>query len=165
MKRERLSEHNLKWIPIHKRKSRLPGGPKPHQIGEPESRVPLLWIARDEVEEYEHSLYLVNDSGEVLEKVVPDTGGFITFDDDVHPVSSKEKIVYENVQPGEAVKVDDIDIFYDSDFVLGVSVEIKSSSLGHIQFDAFGQRGGIGETVLLWDNLEAGKGIVKKHLD
>jgi len=108
---------------------------------------------------------LVNNSGETLNEVIPQTGGFLTADDEVAPVTSKSQKSYEKVQSGEAIKVDEIDIIYDSDYVLSVSVEIKSQQLVHIEPYTMGEKGGVrGNLVLLWDTMEEGDYATMKDL-
>ena len=156
MKEKRILKHSYNWVPPFERKSRFPGNDKPHRIGKPEKRKPYLWVTRSLPKQLESDLFLINDSGEVLEEVISNISGFVTSDEDVHPFSSKASYTYKNVQPGEAVKVEEYNEMLDSDFVLGLSVQIKSEELGEIEISISGTRGGIGETVILWDTLETG---------
>jgi len=163
MKEKRLMDHDFKWIPPHERKSWLPGTDKPHRIGPPEKRRPLLWVTRLEPVEMKSDVFLINDSGEILEEVIPDSAGLFLFDDDALPVSSKNKVIYKNVQPGEAVKIEEYDQFYDSDSILGLSVRVKSSKLGDMELNTHASKGGFRGGVLLWDTLEVGKLASKKE--
>lgn len=156
MKEKRLLKHGYNWMPPSKRKSRFPGNDKPHRIGKPETRKPYLWVKRSASIQLESDLFLINDSGEVLEEVISNIYGFVTSDEDVHPFSSKASYSYKNVQPGEAVKVEEYNEMLDSDFVLGLSVQVKSNRLGEIEISIMSTKGGIGEIVLLWDTLETG---------
>ena len=163
MKEKRLLDHDFKWIPPHERKSRLPGTDKPHQIGPLENRKPLLWLTRLEPVEAKSDVFLINDTGEILEEVFPDSAGLFLYDDEVVPVSSKNKILYKNVQLGEAVKIEEYDQFYDSDSILGLSIRVKSSKLGDMEFSTYASKGGIRGGVLLWDTLEVGDLVSKKE--
>ena len=91
----------------------------------PEIRLPTLWLARDGNE-----LYLVNASEETLDTVIAEGGGCLTADDDVLTVSSEENYQYENVPPNAAVKIEEYDGYFDLDFLLQVSVIVKSATLG-----------------------------------
>ena len=162
MKEKRLLDHDFKWVPPHERKSRLPGTDKPHRIGPLEKRIPLLWVTRSEPIEAKSDVFLINDSGEILEEVTPDSAGLYLSDDDALPVSSQSKVIYQNVQPGEAVKIEEYDQFYDSDSILGLSVLVKSKKLGDMELSTYGSKGGIWGGVLLWDTLEVGENISKK---
>src|SRR5690554_5534194 len=85
----------------------------------------LWWINRigDEA-------YLVNAMDETLRKVEVTSGGFETTDSGPVTASSAQAIIYHDVQPGEAVKVDEYDGYYDLDFLLQVQLIVESPSLG-----------------------------------
>jgi len=153
MNGKRLLNHDFKWVPPNERKSKLPGKDKPQRIGKPEKRKPLLWVSRAEPIEMKSDVYLMNDSGEILDEVVSSTGGFASADDEIIPASSKSKFIYNNVQPGEAVKIEEYDLVFDSDFVLGISLQIKSKNFGELELNTPSVKGGIRETVLLWDTF------------
>ncbi len=108
-------------------------------------------------------VFLINDSGEILEVVFPDSAGLFIFDDELLPVSSKNKVIYKNVQPGEAVKIEEYDLFYDTDSILGLTVRVKSSKLGDMELSTYGSKGGIRGGVLLWDTMEVGDLVSKKE--
>jgi len=102
-------------------------------------------------------LYFVNESTETLNSVSTGTGGCQTLDDEVMPVSSPDPLyLYKNVKPGEAVKVEHYDPYWDSDYLLQLEVELSSPTRGNKIFRVLG-KGGIDDTVLLWDTGEAGK--------
>jgi hypothetical protein len=61
-----------------------------------------------------------------------------------------------DVKPGEAVKVENYDPIYDSDYLLQLEVEIASITQGVKIFRVI-EKGGVGKAVLLWDTGEAGK--------
>jgi hypothetical protein len=99
-----------------------------------ETRAPKFWVYHSGSEQY-----FVNDSNETLAYVDAGLGGMKTYDDDaVIPVSSAEPKYYENVLPGEAVKIDEYDesdeywVYYGKDFVTCYSVDIESPSLGKL---------------------------------
>lgn len=144
-----------KWLTREERAGRFASSLPPQ---EPETRRPWLWIAEEDDE-----IYLVNATGEPLDLVKADTGGFQTIDDDVAPVSSKTKYEYYDVQPNQAVKVEQYDYIFDSDFVLQTYIEVKSAKLGHLLIATPAEKGGIGETVLLWDSGEPGRHVHIGH--
>ena len=64
------------------------------------------------------SIYFINASDETLSQVQYSTGGFATPDPDlVVPVSAPIRS-YDNVAPGEAVRFDFYDCWFDYDFIL-----------------------------------------------
>ena len=118
----------------------------------PEKKNPVFYVIRDGEE-----LYFVNDSTETLNSVSTCTGGCQTLDDEVMPVSSPDPLyLYKNVKPGEAVKVEHYDPYWDSDYLLQLEVELSSPTHGNKIFRVLG-KGGIDDTVLLWDTGEAWK--------
>jgi len=117
-----------------------------------EKRKPVFFIER-----YGDDAYFVNNSAEALESVASTTGGCQTLDDEVMPVSSPKPLyLYKDVLPGEAVKVECYDPYWDSDFLLQLQIEVSSSVHGDKMFRLHG-KGGIKSTVLLWDDGESGK--------
>lgn len=151
MKEHKVIENKFTWIPLDKRGSSMP--PR-----KPETRKPVLWLARDGDE-----LYFVNASEEVIESVVVSTGGFQTVDDDML-ISESQEYEYNNLRPNAAVKVDEYDGFYDLDYVLQVCLRVKSKNLGCLEILSPAKKGGVGETVLLWDTGESGKNVSIKQV-
>jgi len=147
----KVLQNSFKWVPLDQRKSKF-GGPMTPR--EKESRLPLLWLAREG-----NKLYLVNSSEETFDFVSAGTGGFQTVDDDCITVAAEKKYEYKNVKPNDAVKVEEFDGYYDLDYLLQVSIRIQSTNLGGIEILTLPKKGGIGETVLLWDTMENGKGV------
>ena len=49
------------------------------------------------------------------------------------------------------------------DYVLQVSLKIQSKNIGCIDVRSPAEKGGVGETVLLWNSNEAGKGVYIKQ--
>ncbi len=66
--------------------------------------------------------------------------------------------------PQEAVKVDEFDMIFDSDFLIQTSIYLESESYGKIQLVAPAEKGGVEEVVLLWNNGEVGKHVKKNDL-
>ena len=151
MKEHKTVENKFIWVPPDKRMSRFGGSVSPRK---PETRAPVLWLAREGNE-----LYLVNSSKSTLDLVIADGSGFQTVDDEVIKVNNTEKYEYTNVKPNNAVKIEEYDGFYDLDLILFVTIMIKSKDLGCINITPCGKKGGVKETVLLWDNGEKGKHV------
>ena len=70
-------------------------------------------------------------------------------EDDVMPVGGPG-YRYDSVQPNEAVKVEQYDLIYDSDFMLQITIEVKSPSRGLMDFRSM-SKGEVDAGVLLWD--------------
>jgi len=117
-----------------------------------EKKKPVFYVVR-----YGEELYFVNDSTETLNSVSTRTGGCQTVDDEVMAISSPDPLyLYKDVKPGEAVKVEHYDRYWDSDYLLQLEVEVSSPTHGDKIFRVIG-KGGIDDTVLLWATGEAGK--------
>ncbi|MCH1929557.1 hypothetical protein L9G16_05135 [Shewanella sp. A25] len=82
---------------------------------------------------YDLDIYLVNNTGETLDYVEFGSAGMITIDDEAFG-GGPEILRYTDVKQGEAVKVEQLDTFYDSDFLVIVDVKIKSELLGIQEF-------------------------------
>ena len=121
MKEHKRMLNKFEWIPPEKRVPRFPG-PLPHR--KPETRKPLFYVSR-----YGDDVYLINNTDETLTSVSSNSGGLQTLDDESMPVGGPS-YSYKDVKPGEAVKVENYDPFYDSDFLLQLEVEISSKTLG-----------------------------------
>ena len=146
---KKILENRFHWIPLDERTDRL-GLPVPPR--KPETRRPLLWLTREGEE-----LYFVNSSGETLDWVGTRSGGGASEDDDIVMSDNSSTFVYKDVGHDVAVKVAEFDDFYDLDFIYQASFLVRSNNLGRIRILAPPKRGGIGETVLLWDTMEPGK--------
>ena len=121
---------------------------------QPEKKKPVFYVIRSGEE-----LYFVNDSTEMLNSVSTVTGGCQTLDDgdDVMAISSPDPLyMYKNVKPGEAVKVEHYDRYWDSDYLLQLEVQVSTLTHGDKIFRVLG-KGGVNDTVLLWADGEAGK--------
>jgi hypothetical protein len=93
----------------------------------PEKKKPVFYVIR-----YGEELYFVNGSTETLNSVSTSTGGCQTLDDEVMPISSPDPLyLYKNVKPGEAVKVEHYDRYWDSDYLLQLEVELSSPTYGN----------------------------------
>ena len=143
-KHKRIQSHFV-WVPIHERIS---------AYCRPDHRIPKYWLYRSGAD-----LFFINNSSESLEFVTTETGGFQTCDDEVLTIESSG-YRYENVLPGEAVKIEEFDDYYDLDYVFQIELCLKSKSEGVCIFKSPPHKGSIGETVLLWDSGETGKYVV-----
>ncbi|WP_024539796.1 hypothetical protein [Comamonas badia] len=137
------------WVPPEQRTGRF--GPMPPR--KPETRTPVFWLVRQG-----RGLYLVNASGERLDAVHASSIGFASFDEETATWQGGG-ISYRDVPSGAAVKVDEYDDFYDLDYVLGMHLRIRSRRYPTLRVACVGEKGGIDEQVLLWNNGDAGKGV------
>jgi hypothetical protein len=144
---KRIIPNYAPWVPLDKRISFPPR--------KPELRRPLLWLAREGDE-----LFLVNETDEILDSVIVQMGGFQTVDDEAFTVSSGEVYTYKKINPHDAVKIDEYDGFYDLDFMIQVQIQVKSRGLGCLEITSQTNKGGVKETVLLWDTCESGKKVI-----
>lgn len=71
-------------------------------------------MARKPTNTLVEELYLINNSPYTIDKVYINNQAK-TPSDDVTQLKSDLKYGYENIQPGEAVKVDEYDNYYDLD--------------------------------------------------
>ena len=135
-------ENKFVWVPYYKRIGRL-GYPLSNKI---DDRMPEFWVAVSDDE-----LYFVNDSNETIDFVRAKTAGFQTCDDIIVTVGSSDySYMYEAVKPSEAVKIDEYDVYLDSDFVLQTHVKIKSPTYGDLKFSTKPEKGGFSECVFKW---------------
>jgi len=154
--KEKVVKDGFTWLPMDKRVARFGYKLPPRK---PELRTPLLWARRKDKE-----LFLVNLSGEKLDKVTAKSGGFQTVDDDIVTVVSEKVYRYKNVDTGEAVKIDEHDEYYDLDYVFQVGIKVQSKKLGSIEILTPLAKGGISDAILLWDNGDVGKNVCIKKL-
>ena len=152
MKEHKILEHQIEWKPPDQRISKFGGGSLPPR--KPETRKPVLWLARSGDE-----LYLVNSSEDILDFVLASSVGFQTLDNSVMTISDNQGYKYLNVKPNVAVKIEEYDGFYDLDYVLGIYIKVKSKFFGCMEISPSPEKGGLEETVLLWDNGECGKHV------
>ena len=157
LKHKTIAEYP-EWVPVEDRRSRFGGAMPPRK---PERRRPMIWLAREDNE-----VFLVNATDETFDYVIASSAGFQTVDDDVMNISSENGYEYHDVHPNQAIKVEEYDVHYDLDFVLPIQVHLKSKSLGCLEIRSPAEKGGIGETVLLWNSGEPGKNVyIKKRND
>lgn len=136
-------QSEFKCIPPHERTSRL-GGPIPPR--KKENRIPEYLFPNKNEESF-----FVNNMNEPIEKIIINIGGSYTIDDDDVLTFTTSEFFYENILPGEAVKVEEYDPRVDSDYLLGISLTVTSSRHGEKCFNIYG-KGGFRDYVLLWDN-------------
>lgn len=120
-------------------KSRIFGTPQ-------ETRTPLFKIAR-----YGEDVLFINLSDETLPRVQFSSVGIQTLDNTVAHAASEEK-AYENVLPGEAVRIGWYDEVFDSDFFIQYSVTVSSPTLDSREYRTKSVKGGIDSQVLEWQN-------------
>ena len=105
--------------------------------------------------DFKGALYFVNDSGETLKIVSSDSFGFVS--DGV--VEKNPKFIYNDVKPGESVKVEEYDEYYDLDYVLGFKIFIESNNLGQISIFPPMKKGGVIAQPLMFKD-----GVAPKHV-
>jgi len=94
-------------------------------------------------------IYFVNDSNEVLSKVSVNTVGFVG-DGSVTNESDK---IYKDVKPGESVMLDEYDMVLDSDFVLGLIIEVESEKYGKMSINSKMGKGSVPSQPLIYKDL------------
>lgn len=140
------------WLPKHERPPIFPGLPKPYYPNK-EERKPLFWLSGG------ISCWFVNNSSETLTYVGALSGGFASVDDEA-PItvsSSRFRYYYEQILPNEAVLVEELDIIFDSDFMMQITIEIDSSTFGKLEMRSEMGKGSIPETIFIWDTGEYAK--------
>ena len=95
---------------------------------------------------HEGALYFVNDSDEVLETVSSDSFGFV----EDASLEGNPHFLYKDVKPGESVKVEEYDDYYDLDYVLGFYIYIESNALGRVKITPPFAKGGVRPQPLLY---------------
>ena len=142
------------WVP-HQDQPKHPAIPTPNR--KPELRKPLYMLSYESgSDEWMNDLYFVNLSEEILDFVSTGSAGFQTVgDDEVMPVGGPDRS-YESVQPNEAVMVEQYHIMYDSDYMMSLTLHVKSPSRGVMKFSTMG-KGSVDAGVVLWDTGETEK--------
>lgn len=112
---------------------------------EPKGR-PLLWTFTDgnPDDNWLTDLWLQNGYDTPLRRV--------SVEDEGHP----RHMVYENVEPGEAVKVDEFHMIYDSDYLLSVDLTIERDGETPMEIELGPEKGGLTGQVLVRAPLEDG---------
>ena len=98
-------------------------------------------------------LYLVNGSDDVLTWVKAVVISSITIEDDAFGAGG-ETLSYSEVKPGDAVKLDEYDGFYDLDYLLTIEVSLCSATLGIQRFTPSPRKGGLKRQGLVWRATE-----------
>lgn len=141
-----IIKNKFKWIPMEDRvdKLGLPLSPRKPEVGKP-----ILWIAIEPRDDFVKDIYLVNETGDILENVIASIGGFESYDDDVFGISGS-KIKYKNIENGDAVKIDEYDEMTNSDSVLQMYLKVKIKGKW-LELKSSSAKGGLKEEVLMWD--------------
>ena len=155
MREHQRLENAFEWMPMQER-TRF-GTPMPPRKAE--TRKPVFWITNGK-----GGLHFVNDSQEALALVATATGGFQTCDNEVAMVESNG-YTYKDVKPGEAVKIEEFDDFYDCDNLFQLDITVHSVEYGNKVFTTKPEKGGISDDVLLWDNGETGRYVSVRKAD
>jgi len=151
MREKKCFKNVFKWIPMNKRIDRF--GPLPPR--KPDPGIPLLWLTRNGGE-----LFLVNSTGVNLDSVQSTTFVLITIDDEMPSLIIESDVYsYTDIKPGDAVKVEEFDGYYDLDYSFVITILITSSNLGTVKITTPLETREIGEMVLLWDNGNEGKNV------
>lgn len=149
--REKIVMDWPEWVPIDKRLDYF--GRPAYPPRKPETRKPLLWLAR-----IGNEVFLVNATGEILYFVTAGASGFQTVDDSVLVATGSKGYNYREVKPGCAVKVEEYDGYYDLDMLLQMHISVASMNLGRLNIVTPITKGGMdSEGIILWDTGESGK--------
>ena len=106
-------------------------------------------------------VYFVNESDEILDEVSSEGWGFVGVSSTV----DNPQFTYENVLPGEAVKIDTFNFQTDSDFVLGTTIYVTSKNLGKVKFKPKPGKGRIPEQPLLWEDKSIPRYVVMQKIE
>jgi hypothetical protein len=142
---KKVVKNKFKWTPMEDRVDKL-GLPLPPR--KPEIGRPVLWIAIEPQGNFVKDIYLVNETGGILENVIASIGGLQSYDDDVFGISGSE-IKYKNIENGDAVKIDEYDEMADSDSVLQIYLKVKIKGKW-LELKSSSLKGGFKEEVLIW---------------
>lgn len=88
---------------------------------------------------YKGGLYFVNESDDILKTVSSDSFGFILDS----AIEDNPKFIYTDVKPGEGVKVEEYDNYYDLDYVLGFKIYIELNDIERIIITPPAKKGGV----------------------
>jgi len=95
---------------------------------------------------YNGGIYFVNESDEVLKKLSNDSFGFVGE----ASIAGVSNYIYKDINPGESVKVEEYDDFYDLDYMLGFKLYIESEKLGKIMIKPPMAKGGVKAQALVY---------------
>ncbi|MBE9527376.1 MAG: hypothetical protein IME94_10460 [Proteobacteria bacterium] len=145
--------NEFEYVPFNDRSSKYdPITPLPPRKGG--DRKATFWLAAGENESnLITNIYFINSSDEILNQVIYSTSGMQTIDDEVSSSASKE-LSYRDVLPGEAVKIDEYDAFYDSDILVAYYVTVVSDKVGRVDYSTLTSKQCIHEAVLQWEDGE-----------
>ena len=111
----------------------------------PRVREPRLWLTCAYNE-----LFFVNGGPELLARLTTSQSVTALVDDGVFMSDADDVLEYRDIAPGEAVKIDAYDGYYDLDYVLGATVVLDLRSCGRFACYVVGSKGGIQEQILQW---------------
>lgn len=113
---------------------------------------PLIWTfgTTDADDDFLTHVWLHNGTEDVLERVTVGNGAFATVDGESCSGSSTA-VVYHDVAPGEAVRLDTQHVIYDSDYVIGIEILIERMGKSPITLRTRSGKGGSVGDVLLRD--------------
>ena len=125
---------------------RFPGFVGSNEVRPKPKGRPLLWTFNDSHpgDAYLTDVWLQHGYDTPLKRVVVEEEG--------HP----GYLVYENVQPGEAVKVDEVHMIYDSDYILSVALTVEREGEEPMEIGLGPQKGSLKGQVLVRAPLEDG---------
>jgi len=120
------------------------------------SHKPVFALSGRTRDDGRRELFFVNHSPETLTRVVNASAALLKTDEAIVGTSTMH-LSYADVQPGEAVKIDEFDDFYDLDELIIDHVTLDSPSQGRIGFTV-AAKGGCNSMVLLWED-----GFISPH--
>lgn len=128
-----------------------------HLLDLPRKPMPraLLWTfsTPDPVDDFINHIWLQNGTGDLITRVSVGNVAFTTVDDDCC-VGSPTATVYEEVLPGEAIRIDTRHIMYDSDYVIGVDLLIELPGQKPMPLSTGAAKGGSVGGILLRENSQ-----------
>lgn len=115
------------------------------------TKEPLLWLASqpDEKDHYRQSVYLINQTDHKLDSVYFYSNSIITVDEQAYGSGNNGRY-YMDVECGEAIQVEQVDLIYDSDLIIELHLKISATKLGEETFRHTIKKGKIKDKVLLW---------------
>lgn len=125
---------------------RFPGFAGSNEVRPRPKGRPLLWTFTDSHpgDAWLTDVWLQNGFDTPLRRVVVEAEG--------HP----RHMIYEDVQPGEAVKVDEVHMVYDSDYILSVALTIEREGAAPMELGLGPEKGSLKSQVLIRAPLEDG---------
>ncbi|RKE04176.1 hypothetical protein [Marinifilum flexuosum] len=148
MNKEKRIQDAWEWIPPQNRPSKFGGDLNVYPKNE--NRIPIYVI--DSSEE-DNEVFFINNSKKALKCVISSYSGEWTENKD------DQKFFYENVLPGEAVKIDDFDPIYDYKEMIQQDVFIEDLEGNRTRFFCVSYGSIIPETILLYNDNSRDKGV------